>query len=163
MQIIFLPPNLTIALCFILWPVIQITAAIICFNLPDQLFYPTNFFFKSYSFENYGYLYNQLFMVRKWKHLLPDGGMVWKKKGFKKKHLDNFSKGNLNRFLIESARGELTHWLAILPFWIFGLFTPAYVVWIMLIYSLAVNLPCIIVQRYNRPRILRLLNGKYHN
>lgn len=28
----------------------------------------------------------------------------------------------------------------------------------MLIYALLVNLPCIIAQRYNRPRVQRLLN-----
>ncbi|MEA5061120.1 MAG: hypothetical protein VB015_01720 [Erysipelotrichaceae bacterium] len=61
------------------------------------------------------------------------------------------------QFLIESARGELTHWLAILPFWVFGFFAPSYIIPIMLAYALIVNLPCIIVQRYNRPRIKKLL------
>ena len=79
------------------------------------------------------------------------------KRGFKKKRLDNFTEENLNRFLVESARGELTHWLAILPFWIFGFFAPVRVIWFMLLYALLINMPCIIVQRYNRPRVHKLL------
>ena len=33
----------------------------------------------------------------------------------------------------------------------------------MLIYALAVNLPCIIIQRYNRPRLQRLLDRMMRN
>lgn len=158
MQIIFLPEIWTILLCFILWPILQIAAALICLYLPDRFFSGNTVLFRTYRFEKEGRIYEQLFRVKRWKRLLPDGGTVWKKRGFKKKHLDRFSQENLHRFLIESARGELTHWLAIFPFWIFAFFTPAYVVWFMLIYSLAVNLPCIIAQRYNRPRIEKMLH-----
>ena len=85
------------------------------------------------------------------------------KAGFQKKRLDNFSEENLNRFLIESARGELTHRLAIFSFLVFWFFTPPIVPWIMLTYALLVNMPCIIAQRYNRPRVQRLLKRKQHN
>lgn len=162
MQIIFLPTAWTILLCFIAWPVMQIAAAIICFNLPDRIFSQSSFFFQSHSFEKAGRIYDRIFHVRRWKHLLPDGGMAWKKSGFKKKHLENFSEENLNRFLVESARGELTHWLAIFPFWIFWFFTPPNVPWMMLGYALTVNLPCIISQRYNRPRVQRFLYNRMH-
>lgn len=53
------------------------------------------------------------------------------------------------------------HWLGILPFWVFGLFAPPGVIWIMLAYALIVNLPCIIAQRYNRPRVYALLKKLY--
>lgn len=89
--------------------------------------------------------------------------IIWPVIQFLAKNLENFSKETLNRFLIESARAELTHLLAILHFWIFCLFTPQRVIWYMLIYSLVVNLPCIIVQRYNRPRVLRFLKKMRKN
>ena len=94
--------------------------------------------------------------------MLPDGGSIWGKKGFKKRQLADLSNENLNRFLTESARGELTHWLAIFPFWVFGFFAPPQVVWMMLVYALLINLPCIMAQRYNRPRIRRLLKKRQH-
>ncbi|MEN6550544.1 MAG: glycosyl-4,4'-diaponeurosporenoate acyltransferase, partial [Candidatus Cryosericum sp.] len=49
-------------------------------------------------------------------------------------------------------------WLAIFPFWVFWFFTPPTVPWLMLGYALAVNLPCIVVQRYNRPRVKRFID-----
>ncbi len=161
MRLIFLPDVLTIILCFIVWPVLQVGAALICLNLPDRWFSPNSSFFHAHAFEKDGRIYDRVFRVTRWKHLLPDGGMVWKKRGFRKKKLESFSEENLNRFLVESSRGEMTHWLAIFPFWVFWFFTPPIVPWIMLFYALLVNLPCIIAQRYNRPRVQRLLIRKY--
>jgi len=157
MRVIFLPDTLTIILCFLVWPVLQVTAALICLYLPDRYFSPDSFLFSAHRFEKEGRIYDSVFRVSRWKHLLPDGGAILKKRSFSKKKLESFSKEYLNRFLVESARGELTHWLAILPFWIFGFFTPPKVVWYMLVYTLLINLPCIIAQRYNRPRIKKLL------
>jgi len=161
MRLITLPDVLTIIVCFIVWPVLQVGAALICLNLPDRWFSPNSFFFRMHRFEKEGRIYDRIFRVSRWKHLLPDGGMIWKKRGFRKKKLESFSKENLNRFLVESARGEMTHWLAIFPFWVFWFFTPPIVPWIMLFYALLVNFPCIIAQRYNRPRVQRLLLKKY--
>ena len=94
--------------------------------------------------------------MRRWKKYLPDGGSLVKD-GFEKKKLVSFEKDNLDKYLLESCRAEMIHWLAILPFWIFGFFTPPIVILDMLIFALAVNLPCVIAQRYNRPRIVRVV------
>ena len=75
-----------------------------------------------------------------------------------KKKLTDFSERNLEQFVIESCRGELTHLLAILPFWLFGFIGPPAMLWLMLAYAIAVNLPCMLAQRYNRPRFLNLLS-----
>ena len=157
MRLIELPSLWTLALCFAIWPILQVSTALFCLFLPDRFYRPGSFLFRLHRWENGGRIYERLFHVRRWKHLLPDGASAWKKRGYQKKHIKNFSPVNLRRFWIESARGELTHWLAILPFWIFGFFVPPAVVALMLLYALAVNMPCIIVQRYNRPRIERIL------
>ena len=88
---------------------------------------------------------------------------MFKKRSYKKRNLTDYSEENLKRFLIETSRGELTHWLGILPFLVFGLFAPPFVIWIMLLYALIVNLPCIIAQRYNRPRVYALYQRRYQN
>lgn len=158
MRVFFLSRPVTILLAFVMWGVLQVCAALICLNLPDHFFSPDTFLFRTYGFEQEGRIYQKLFKVQKWKHLLPDGAAAWKKKGFRKKKLQNMEPENLSRFLLESSRAEMTHWLAILPFWVFGLFMPASAIWMMFLYAIAANLPCIITQRYNRPRIERLLN-----
>ena len=128
MRLFYFSNVVTISLCFVLWPLFQAGSAVLCLNLPDSAFRPDAFFFCSHSWEKNGQLYETLFAVKRWKHLLPDGGAVWKKKGYQKKRLTDFSEQNLNRFLVESARGEFSHWLAILPFWVFGLFAPPEVI-----------------------------------
>jgi len=62
----------------------------------------------------------------------------------------------LEEFIIQTGRGEIAHWLQILPFWVFGFWCPPYMLWFMLFYALLVNLPCILAQRYNRPRLIRV-------
>ena len=163
MRIIFLSKPLTIVLCFILWGIIQAGTALICIHLPERFFDPDSFLYRTHRFEKNGEFYKSVFKVRSWKGLLPDGGALWSKKGFRKKNLKDMSIENLRRYLIESARGEMTHWMAISAFWVFGFFTPIYVLWMMLAYALALNLPCIIAQRYNRPRIRRILLKKIRN
>jgi glycosyl-4,4'-diaponeurosporenoate acyltransferase len=161
MQIFFFSQAWTLALCFILWPIFQVLAAMICLKMPDKYFSHHSFFYKERKWEKGGSFYEKVFKVRKWKGLLPDGAAVTKS-GYKKKHLRDFSTNNLERFLIESCRAELTHLLAIFPFWVFGLFVPVEITACMLVYALIINLPCIIAQRYNRPKIYRLLISSLH-
>jgi glycosyl-4,4'-diaponeurosporenoate acyltransferase len=156
MQVVFLPEWTAIALCFILWPVLQVAAALICLKLSDSCFSPFFFFYRSHAWEKNGAIYKTIFKVHRWKKLLPDGGAVMKG-GYKKKSMDSFTKNGMNKFLTESCRAEMTHWLAIFPFWVFGFFAPGKVMFFMFLYALGINLPCIIAQRYNRPRIIKLI------
>lgn len=159
MQIIFISKNAAIILSIFLWLIFQVSAAIISRQIPAKYIRQDSFLFRERKWEKGGDFYLKYFKVKKWKAYLPDGGAIIKN-GYRKKTMTDFSKENLDLYLLESRRAELTHSLAILPFWIFGLFGPFRTIIYMLIYALAVNLPCIIVQRYNRPRILRILKGK---
>ena len=161
MQIFFFSAPVTIVLFFAIWGIVPLILACLCLLIPDRFFEPTRFFWRTHAFERGGSIYERVFHIRSWKHHLPDGGGVWKKRSYKKKSLTDFSEQNLKRFLIETSRGELVHWLGIFPFWVFGLFAPPVVIWIMLCYALLVNLPCIIAQRYNRPRVYALYQKRY--
>jgi len=158
MQLFFLPEWQMILLFFVLWFCFQFGAAWFCFCMSDSYFLKDSFLYQTRSWEKKSNIYKKL-KVKRWKKYLPDGGGLFKG-GYAKRQLKDFSTENLNKFLIESRRAELTHWLAICPFWVFGFFAPLHVVWIMLVYALVVNMPCIIAQRYNRPRIMELLSKK---
>mgnify|MGYP005836238019 CR=1 FL=1 len=87
---------------------------------------------------------------------MPSGGTVFAG-GFSLKHVASKDKAYLERWVFESYRAELTHWMAMLPLLLFFLWNPP-IGWIInLVYALAVNLPCIVVQRYNRPRLSAIL------
>ncbi|MHB1454806.1 MAG: glycosyl-4,4'-diaponeurosporenoate acyltransferase CrtO family protein [Saccharofermentanales bacterium] len=155
MQIFYWPAGLTVIICFLLWLIFQLAPVLICLKLPDSIFQHAKFIFRTFRWEDEGRIYSRLFQVQRWKKRLPDGGALFGK-GLRKKQIDCHSLPALDRFLTESCRGELSHWLAILPVWVFGLFTPPGVLLIMIVYALALNMPCIIAQRFNRPRICAL-------
>ncbi len=153
MRILFLSDIWTILICIPLWLIFHTLPAYICLRIPDSYFNPHGFIFKTRKWEKKGEIYQRLFKVRKWKKYLPDGGAMFKD-GYSKRNLTVFTSQTLNKFAIETCRAEMTHLLAILPFWIFGFIAPPIIILYMLIYALAINLPCIITQRYNRPRII---------
>jgi glycosyl-4,4'-diaponeurosporenoate acyltransferase len=152
MPLIPLSPGWMILLCFLLWPVFQLVPVAVCLAMPDRLFRPTRFPYHPFRWESGGRIYRRYLKVERWKQFLPDGGALFRK-GVRKRHLDCRDPEELERFLIESCRGELTHWLAMMPVGVFALFTPVGVFLLMILYALVINMPCIIAQRYNRPRI----------
>jgi len=81
-------------------------------------------------------------------------------RGYAKKRLRATHDEELARFVQESRRAELTHYLAMLPAPLFFLWNPAWAGWFMIGYALVANAPCIIAQRYNRPRFKKLLEKR---
>ena len=69
----------------------------------------------------------------------------------------------MNLFLQETCRAELTHWVILLfgPF--FFLWNPLWVGFLMIAYAIIENLPLVMAQRYNRIRLLRLLDREKLN
>ncbi|HAL74743.1 MAG TPA: hypothetical protein DCM45_06605 [Clostridiales bacterium] len=155
MQIVDLPAGWTVVLIVILWPSLQMLAGGLSRRLPDRLFNHQSSFYRSQPWEKDGKIYQTWFKIRCWKPLLPDGGAIIPG-GYSKKHLTDYSSANLDKFLHESCRAEFSHWIAIMPFWLFGLIGPPVIIVFMLIYALAVNTPCIMAQRFNRPRIVKV-------
>lgn len=89
--------------------------------------------------------------------MLPDGAVIFPR-GFSKKRMQfPMDRDYLNVFTRETCRAEFTHWLTIGCTFLFLLWNTWWVGLIMFFYSIPVNLPCIIAQRYNRPRLMRLL------
>jgi len=133
--------------------IFQLSGALIALAVPDAWYAKDHRMFRSRKFEQNGTFYDRVFRISKWKKYLPDGGT------YKKKHLTDLSSKGLEKFIIESKRAELSHVLGLLPFIGFILFTPWYIWPILFVYALFVNLPCWMAQRYNRPRVMRLLAG----
>ena len=100
-----------------------------------------------------------MFRIRQWKDKLPDGTVI-AKKGFDKSRLAQQQKDYLEKFVIETRRAELTHWLLMVPAPFFFLWNPAWAGWVMIVYALLANCPFIMIQRYNRPRLERVLRKK---
>ncbi len=100
--------------------------------------------------------YEQVFGIKRWKDLLPDGAR-WFSGGFAKATLRRRDAGYLERFRVETHRGESCHWTALALTPVFLIWNPLWAVAILAGWMLIGNIPCILVQRYNRGRLSALL------
>jgi len=92
--------------------------------------------------------------VRRWKDKVPEAGALLPG-GISKRRLGGRSLEDLQRFAAETRRAELVHWtiLAIAPLFAIWSSWPLFAA--MVAYAVVANLPCIVIQRYNRARIAR--------
>jgi len=92
--------------------------------------------------------------VDAWKDRLPDAGTWFG--GLSKKRLPNGGEGGWQRFAAESLRAERTHWamFAVLP--LFALWNPPVILVANVVFALVANVPCMIIARHNRARVMRL-------
>lgn len=154
MQIIELPILLTIVIDFIAWFIIHIAAAVFTLKLPDRFFAKDSWIYRTRQWEKSGKIWDDIFKVKSWKEKLPDGAAILGQ-GFAKNQLKETDALYFEKFVLESRRAEFTHYLAMLPAVLFFLWNPAWVGIIMIFYAIFANVPCILAQRYNRPRFAR--------
>ena len=99
----------------------------------------------------------KFFKIKKWKSIVPEAGGFFKG-GTSKKTLSSLDREGLRNFLIETKRAELVHYLIFIVFVLFFFIDPLFLAIIMFIYAVIANIPCILIQRYNRSRIIKILN-----
>jgi glycosyl-4,4'-diaponeurosporenoate acyltransferase len=94
--------------------------------------------------------------IRRWKRWIPDAGPALPG-GVSKASLVRRDPVLLRRLMLETRRAELVHWLL----WPAGLLTalwlPADGVLVNLLFATLFNLPCLLLQRFNRRRLQRCL------
>ncbi|MBD3346126.1 MAG: glycosyl-4,4'-diaponeurosporenoate acyltransferase [Chitinivibrionales bacterium] len=150
---------LTVIIDFAAWFVLHMLIALGGTLLPRRLFHEKQWLFRSRGWEKKGDFYQQLFGVIGWKDKLPDGAS-WFRGGFAKKRVASTNVEYLDNFVKETCRGELVHWIVVAVSPVFFLWNPWYAGIIMIVYALASNIPCIIVQRYNRPQLMRIVKRR---
>ena len=135
---------------------VQVSSGYLVHHLPDAFLDEDGWLFRERSWEHEGRLYTRVFRVRRWKRLLPEAGNFFNG-GFDKRHLACRDAGYLGAYVRETRRAELGHWLAVVPVPVFFVWNRPPLAWCMPVYAIAVNGPCIIAQRFNRIRLLRVL------
>ncbi len=137
------------------WLVIQLGFAWAFTRMPLTWFNPGG----ARAWEQKGRFYERVFGIKHWKDRLPDAAR-WFGGGFAKGALAGTDPDYLRRFMRETWRGELCHWLALGCAPLFFLWNPWWGDVINVVYAVAANLPCILAQRYNRLRFQRLLTRR---
>lgn len=139
---------------FILYWVLTLGRILLDPHLPARLFDPTRPAYRAQGWEENGEFYRQHLRVDRWKDHLPTFAGPH---GFSKKHLAGADADYLTRFIRETCRGESNHVRAIGSVVAMKLWTPLDLWLCLFTIALVGNLPFIVVQRYNRPRLQRAL------
>ena len=108
------------------------------------------------GFEAGGRFYERWLRIKWWKDRLPEAGSLFRG-GLSKRRLPHHDREGLERFAVETRRAELTHWaiLAATPW--FLLWNPWWLGLAMAGYGIVGNVPCLVIQRYNRARLLHMI------
>lgn len=141
--------------CAIYIAAIGLAANLIGPLLPKSWFCPDRFPFRSFSWERDGSIYLKL-RIRAWKDRVPDMSKITRR--LYRKEVDlRANEENLSRLIQETCLAEAVHnvlivlSLAVLRIWRGGW---GWFIWFLCILG---NLPFIIIQRFNRPRLKRTL------
>jgi glycosyl-4,4'-diaponeurosporenoate acyltransferase len=138
------------------WLIIHLGTAWLTVRMPNRWFDRDTGLYRIRAWEKNGRFWQRTLRVRSWKDRLPDGAALMRR-GYPKKRLADLSPENLTVFIRETRRAELTHLLALAPVGLFFLWNPPLAAWINVLYALVLNVPCLIAQRFNRPRLMRAL------
>jgi glycosyl-4,4'-diaponeurosporenoate acyltransferase len=126
--------------------------------LPRRLFHPERFPFRTFKWEQNGKFYKKHFKIELWKSKMPDKSQKVKSMEQKSVSGDRSSE-HLQRLTLETCVAEAVHWVLLLLSGLFSIFMArplGYVVSVL--YALS-HVPLIMIQRYNRPRLMRLLRS----
>ena len=148
-----------IAVNILAWGVVHMATAWGITQLAAERFEPAGWLHRPRRWEQGGWIYERWLRVQRWKHRLPDGAALFRR-GFRKKRFLSRDPAYLRRFVHETCRGELVHWSTVAAAPLFFLWNPPQVGAIMILYALLASLPFIVVQRYNRFRLERMLGRR---
>jgi len=159
MALVHLSSPVLVAIDVVAWGLVHSLSGYAVHKLPARALERDGRLFAARKFERDGRFYVEVLRIKRWKDRLPEAGALFRG-GISKRHLPPPGSGGLERFAVETRRAELGHYLAMLPAPLFALFNPPAVAAVMLVYGVAVNLPFVAIQRYNRIRISRALRSR---
>ncbi|UMG93396.1 hypothetical protein [Nocardioides sp. TF02-7] len=107
-------------------------------------------------FEARGRWYRRWLRIHRWKDRLPEAGALFAG-GMSKRQLPALDVAGLELFVRETRRAELAHWWALWCGPVFVIWNPPLAAALLIGYGVVVNLPFILIQRYNRARTQGLI------
>jgi glycosyl-4,4'-diaponeurosporenoate acyltransferase len=156
MRILFLSDIATVILDIVAWVIFHLSIGYSCSKISIERFNPEKWWYQTKPWEKGGEIYQQVFRVKNWKKLIPSGAALYRN-AYEIKHLTDLSVDNVRIWLKESCRSEFCHYAMIIPGFFFFLWNSVEAGRWMLAYAILNNLVPIVMQRYNRPRVRKVL------
>ncbi|MFC7489863.1 MULTISPECIES: hypothetical protein [unclassified Knoellia] len=149
------PLPVIVVIDVVAWGAFHATTGYLAHRLGPQRLARDGWVLRARDFEDAGW-YRRRLRIHLWKDRLPEAGDLFAG-GVSKRELGTLDDAGLEAFVRETRRAELGHWwaMACSPFFI--LWNPPLASVLLVAYGVLVNLPFILIQRYNRLRIDALL------
>ncbi|GAB3111477.1 hypothetical protein GCM10027055_12130 [Janibacter alkaliphilus] len=138
------------------WGVAHAATGYLAHRLPEHRLERDGVVLRLRGVETSGRWYRERLRIHRWKDLLPEAGALFDG-GVSKRRLPATDRAGLETFVRETRRAELAHWWAMACGPVFVLWNPPLAGGLLVAYGIGANLPFILVQRYNRARLERLL------
>jgi glycosyl-4,4'-diaponeurosporenoate acyltransferase len=151
-----MPVWATIAVDVVAWGVFHAGTGYAAHRLGDQRLARDGWWLRPRRFEDGGRFYRRVLRIHRWKDRLPEAGALFDG-GISKRELPGRDVAGLALFVRETRRAELAHWWAMACSPLFLLWNPPLPSALLVAYGVLVNLPFILIQRYNRFRLQPLL------
>ena len=154
-----MPQTLTVIVDIAAWGAFHALTGYAAHRLGDERLARDGGLLRLRSFEAGGRWYRDRLRIHRWKDRLPEAGALFAG-GMSKRQLPALDTAGLQLFARETRRAELAHWWAMLCGPLFALWNPPLATALLVTYGVLVNLPFIVIQRYNRARIEALLERR---
>lgn len=151
-----MPQALTIVVDVAAWGVFHSATGYAAYRLDEDRLSQDGWLLRPRRFEDAGRWYRRWLRVHRWKDKVPEAGNLFRD-GISKRHLPGRDVAGLQLFVRETRRAELAHWWAMWCGPIFVLWNPPLAAGLLVLYGVLANLPFIVIQRYNRFRIMPLI------
>ena len=154
-----MPQTLTVVVDVFAWAVFHAATGYAAYRLDERHLSRDGWLLRPRAFESAGRWYRRRLRIHRWKDRLPEAGNLFPG-GVSKRHLPAYDADGLQLFVRETRRAELAHWWAMGCGASFVLWNPPLAATLLVGYGVAVNLPFIAIQRYNRFRAQPLVERR---
>jgi glycosyl-4,4'-diaponeurosporenoate acyltransferase len=156
---LLMPQTVTIAVDIVAWGAFHSLTGLAAHRLDERRLTRDGWLLRQRGFEDGGRWYRRRLRIHRWKDRLPEAGALFPG-GMSKRQLPTYDAEGLRIFARETRRAELAHWWALLCGPLFVLWNPPLASALLITYGVLVNLPFILIQRYNRFRIEALVGRR---
>ena len=153
---LLMPQTVTVAVDVVAWGVFHAATGYAAHRLGDERLSRDGVVLRPRGFERDGRFYRRRLRIHRWKDRLPEAGALFTG-GVSKRQLPAADVAGLELFVRETRRAELGHWWAMACSPLFVLWNPPVPAALLMGYGVLVNLPFILIQRYNRFRTQAIL------
>lgn len=156
---LLMPQTVTVLVDVAAWGAFHSLTGYAAHRLREDRLQSDGWLLRQRDWEDGGRFYRRRLRIHRWKDRLPEAGALFQG-GVSKRKVPSYDEAGLELFARETRRAELAHWWAMSCGPVFVLWNPPLASALLVGYGVAVNLPFIAIQRYNRVRVVSVLERR---